>query len=522
MDDVMTPEIQDLENRRKILQQGAGEEAARKRHKIGKMTARERVEALLDPGSFIEIGLWAAQKQTGFEAVDNRDLPGDGVITGMGTIYNRPVCVYSQDISILAGTMGTTHAKKIIRLLEKALKLKIPVVGIIDSGGVRVQDHVNGDSYNGYSSMFKLHTISSGVIPQIALMMGSCVAGAAYSPILHDFVFMVDKSSHMYIASPALVKAATSQEYTPEELGGASVHSKISGCCDVISQNDAECINDARKLISLLPLNNEDKPERKITEDTAERRAESLASIIPERQNASFNMYKIIENVVDEGQFFEIKKNFAKNIIVGLARLDGQSVGIVANNPMQKAGTLDINSADKEARFIRFCDAFNIPLVFFVDTPGYMPGKIQEHGGVIRHGAKVLYAVSEATVPKITVYIRKAFGGANPAMCNGPQGADLLLAWPSAEIALMGADGAVAILYGKEIAKSKDPKTARKEKMATYMEHFGEQPYHAAGCMRVEEIIDPRDTRPMLIKGLRMMQNKSEDRPFKKHGNIPL
>ncbi|MDI6755142.1 MAG: acyl-CoA carboxylase subunit beta [Thermodesulfobacteriota bacterium] len=521
MEETMRDKIKKLEEKRIHLQQGGGPKAIQRQHGLGKLTARERIAKLLDPESFIEFDLWAAARKTGYD-IDDREMPADGVITGYGTVGGRPVCIYAQDFTILAGTLGTTHAKKIIKVLQRALKMEVPLIGIVDSGGVRVQDHVTANPHDAYSTMFYYHTISSGVIPQIALMMGPCAAGASYSPILHDLVLMVKKTSHMYIASPALVKTVTSEVITDQELGGAEVHAKISGCCDVLTDNDEDCLERAKKLLSFLPLNNKEKPPRLETGDDPNRRDEELLDIVPLNSKVPFDMHKIIQHVVDKGDFFEIKKEFAKNMIVGLARLNGQPVGIVANNPAHIAGSLDINGADKEARFIRFCDCFNIPLVFFVDTPAYLPGKAQEHGGIIRHGAKVLYAISEATVPKMTVYIRKAYGGANPAMCNEPMGSDLLLAWPTAEAALMGAEGAVAIIYGKEISTAQNPSEMRQKKMEEYLSQFGEQPYHAAAFMRLEEIIDPRDTRPLLIKALRMMDHKKENRKPKKHGNIPL
>jgi len=521
MKEFMQKRLQELEERRSHLKLGGGVKEIERQHSRGKLTARERIEKLFDPDSFIEIDLWAAARKTGYD-IDDREIPADGVVTGFGMIGGRPACVYSQDFTALGGTLGTVHARKIVKVLEKALKMRVPLIGMVDSGGVRVQDHVTGNPRDGYSTMFYLHTHSSGVIPQIALMMGPCAAGAAYSPILHDFVFMVDKTSNMYIASPALLKAATSEEISEEELGGASVHAKISGCCDLLAKNDEDCLESTRKLLSYLPLNNGEMPPRVDTNDDPERKEEELADIVPERLTAAFNMRKVIHAVVDNGEFFEIKKEFAQNMIVGLARLDGNSVGIIANNPSAKAGAFDVDSSDKEARFIRFCDCFNIPLVFFVDTPGYLPGKDQEHRGIIRHGAKVLYAVSESTVPKITVYVRKAYGGATPAMCNEAEGSDLLLAWPSAEIALMGAQSAVSILYRKAIQKADDPEKVKEKGLQEYLTHFGQQPYHGAAYMRAEEIIDPRDTRPMLIKGFRMLGNKEVHRPARKHGNIPL
>jgi len=517
----MEDKIRELEEKRARLMLGGGVKAIERQHKLGKLTARERIAKLLDQDSFVESDLWAASRKTGYD-IDGRDMPGDGVITGFGTINGRPVCIYAQDFTVMAGTLGTTHAKKIIKVLKKALKMRVPVIGIIDSGGVRVQDYVTANPNDAYAAMFYWHTLSSGVIPQIALMMGPCAAGASYSPILHDFVFMVKNTSHMYIASPALLKTVTSEEISDQDLGGAKIHATISGCCDVLAENDEDCLAKAREMMTFLPLNNDEKPPVVVTEDSPNRKDEELLGIVPSNTLASFDMHKVIFHIVDDGKFFEIKRDFAKNMIVGFAHLGGNLVGIVANNSKNKAGSLDIDGADKEARFIRFCDAFNIPLIFLVDTPAYLPGKDQEHRGIIRHGAKVLYAVSESTVPKITVYIRKSYGGATPAMCNEPEGSDYLLAWPTAEMALMGAEGAVAIIYGKEIAQSKDPGETRKKRLNDYMSNFGKMPYHAAEYMRVEEIIDPRETRPVIIKALNMFHNKVEDRPRKKHGNIPL
>ncbi|MFW6145647.1 MAG: acyl-CoA carboxylase subunit beta [bacterium] len=513
--------IEKLRKKRDYLKMGGGLEAIQRQHKKGKLTARERVNLLLDEGSFVELDLWVKPRPTGFD-IDEKELPADGVIIGYGAIAHRPICVYAQDFTVLGGTLGSMHAKKIIKIAKRALDLKIPLIGIIDSGGVRVQDYVTSNVHDSYSSMFFLHTLSSGVIPQIALMMGPCAAGATYSPILKDFLFMVAGTSSMYIASPALVKSVTSAELTDEELGGAKVHSKVSGCCDLLAENDNECLAKARDLLGFLPLNNTDKPPVVETDDDPNRRDDELLEIVPEKPEIPFDMHEVLIRIVDKDSFFEIKADFAKNMITGFGRLNGQPIGIIANNSKFLGGTLDIDGADKEARFIRFCDAFNIPLVFFVDTPGYLPGKSQEHGGIIRHGAKVLYALSEATVPKITIYIRKSYGGATPAMCNEPLGSNLLLAWPTAELALMGAEGAVSIIYRKDIAAASNPTEIKEKRLKEYKNMFGEQPYHAAQMMRVEDIIDPRDTRPLLISALKTMAFKKEDRPWKKHGNIPL
>lgn len=513
--------VHELDQRREHLKLGGGSKEIEKQHEKGKLTARERIDLLLDKGSFIELDIWASPRPTGFD-IDEKEMPADGVIIGYGTIDGRAVCIYAQDFTVQGGTLGSVHAKKIIKIQKRALDFKVPLIGLIDSGGVRVQDYVTANVHDSYSSMFCLHTLSSGVIPQISLMMGPCAAGATYSPILKDFLFMVNKTSYMYIASPVLVKAVTFEEVTDEELGGAKVHSEVSGCCDLVVGSDEEGLKKARELLGFLPLNNQDKPPITNTGDDPNRRDEELLEIVPPNPQTPFDMHQVVLHVMDRNGFFELKPDFAKNMITGFGRLDGHSVGVVANNSMFLGGSLDINGADKEARFIRFCDAFNIPIIFFVDTPGYLPGKKQEHGGIIRHGAKVLYAISESTVPKITVYIRKSYGGATPAMCNEPMGSDFLLAWPTAELALMGAEGAVSIIYRKEIAKAEDPGEVRKRRIEEYKKMFGEQPYHAASMQRVEEIIDPRDTRPLLIKALQIMSAKKVERPWKKHGNIPL
>lgn len=513
--------VEELEERREHLKSGGGFKEIEIQHKKGKFTARERIELLLDKGSFIELDLWASPRPTGFD-IDEKEMPGDGVIIGFGMVNSRPVCLYAQDFTVVGGTLGSVHAKKIIKVAKRALELKIPLIGIIDSGGVRVQDYVTANVNDSYSSMFYLHTLSSGVIPQIALMMGPCAAGATYSPILKDFVFMVQGTSYMYIASPSLVKAVTFEDVTDEELGGSKVHSEISGCCDLVLESDEICLSKAREFLGFLPLNNKENPPIVDAGDDPNRRDEELLEVVPTNPQVPFDMHQIITRVVDRNTFFELKRDFAKNMITGFCRLSGQPVGVIANNSVFLGGALDINAADKEARFIRFCDAFNIPLIFFVDTPGYLPGKKQEHGGIIRHGAKVLYAISESTVPKMTVYIRKSYGGATPAMCNEPMGSDFLLAWPTAELALMGAEGAVSIIYRKEIAKAEDQGEVRKRRVEEYKKMFDQQPYHAAAMQRVEEIIDPRDTRPILIKALQVMSAKKIERPWKKHGNIPL
>ena len=518
----MREKLEELAQRRASLTQGGGPREVDRQHQRGKLTARERIAKFLDPGSFVELDLWAKSRATGFD-IDGRVLPGDGVITGYGDVYGRLVYVYAQDFTVAGGTMGSTGGKKIVKVMRRALESSVPCIGLVDSGGVRVQDAVTRSMFDGYPSMFYYHTLSSGVIPQITLMMGPCAAGAAYSPALTDFVMMVKDTSSMYIASPTLIKASQFVDIDEQELGGALVHSTISGCCDLVAENDEDCLLKTRELLSFLPSNNTEPSPVYTSDDDPNRRDDALLDIVPTDSREPYNMHDVITHVVDNQHFFELKPDYAPNMITGFGRLDGHSVGFVANNPQTLAGTIDINASDKEARFIRFCDAFNIPLVFLVDTPAYLPGVEQEYGGIIRHGAKVLHAISEATVPMLTVYVRKAYGGGNHAMCSEPMGSDLLLAWPTAELGLMSPEGAVAIIYRKEIAAAPNPDELRTQRIEQYKATFGEFPYHAAAVQWVEEIIDPRDTRPMLINALRGLAKKQKsDRPWKKHGNIPL
>jgi len=517
----MREKLKELEVEREKLSKLASPKAIERQHARGKLTARERIEAFFDPSTFREANAWAEPRITGFD-IDQEDLRGDAVITGYGMVDNRPVYAYAQDFTVLGGTVATVHAKKVIRLMRQALKMRVPCIHMIDSGGVRIQDAVTRDFNDAYTAYFYMHTISSGVIPQIGLLMGPCAAGASYSPVLTDFLIMVKGAGrYMYIASPTLVKSVQFTEISDEELGGAMVHAKISGCCDLTAENDEDCLKKTRELLSFLPANNQEMPPVVNTGDDPNRRDEALLDI-PADSTKAYDMHKVVTHIVDNGYFFEMKPDYAKNMITGFARLDGQTVGMVANNPMHLAGAIDINAADKEARFIRFCDCFNIPLIFLVDNPAYLPGVEQEHGGIIRHGAKVLHAISEATVPKLTVYIRKAFGGGVPAMCNEPLGSDLLLAWPTALMGVMGPEGAVSIIYRKEIAAAENPEEVRQRRLDEYNASFGRFPYHAAAMRWVEDIIDPRDTRPLLIQALKVCSNKKEERPWKKHGNIPL
>ncbi|MBN1827584.1 MAG: acyl-CoA carboxylase subunit beta, partial [Deltaproteobacteria bacterium] len=454
--------------------------------------------------------------------IDAKNLTGDGVVTGYGPVNGRTVFAYAQDFTRQGGTVATVHAKKVLRLMRQALKAGAPCVHMIDSGGVRIQDAVTRDYNDAYPAYFYIQSIASGVIPQISLLMGPCAAGAAYSPILNDFLIMVKKTSHMYVASPTLIKAAQFVDVTEEEIGGAYMHATVSGCCDLLAENDEDCLAKAKELLSFLPSNNREDPPVVATGDDPNRRDERLLDIVPTDDKSPYDMHRVIECIIDNGRSLEIKPDFAKNMITAFARFDGRTVGIVANNPQCLAGSIDINAAVKEARFIRFCDCFNIPLIFLVDTPAYLPGVSQERGGIIRHGAKVLHALSEATVPKIAICIRKGYGGGLVAMCNEPLGADLLLAWPTAQMGLMGAEGAVDIIYRKEIASAAEPGEVRRQRLEEYASTFGRFPYHAAAMRWVEDIIDPRDTRRLIIAGLRTYKGKTEDRPWRKHGNIPL
>lgn len=518
----MRQKLEELAQRRANLTQGGGPNQVERQHQKGKLTARERIAMLLDPDSFVELDLWAKSRMTGFD-IDERELPGDGVVTGYGDVYGRRVYVYAQDFTILAGTMGSVGGKKILKVMQRALESRVPCIGLVDSGGVRVQDAVTRSLFDGFPSMFYYHTLSSGVIPQITLMMGPCAAGAAYSPALTDFVFMVKDTSSMYVASPTLIKTAQFVDIGEQELGGSLVHSTISGCCDLVPENDEDALLKTRDLLSFLPSSNTEPPPVYQSDDDPNRRDGDLLDIVPADISQPYDMHEVILRLVDSKHFFELKPAFAPNMITGFGRLDGHTVGIVANNPQALAGTIDINASVKEARFIRFCDAFNIPLVFLVDTPAYLPGVEQEHGGILRHGSKVLHAIAEATVPMITVYIRKAYGGGNHAMCTEPLGSDLLLAWPTAQLGLMSPEGAVAIIYRKELANDSNPRELQKQRLEEYKATFGEFPYHAAAMQWVDEIIDPRDTRPMLINALRgLAKKKKDDRPWKKHGNIPL
>ena len=507
-----------LEEKRKKAVEGGGEERIKKQHEKGKLTARERIEKLLDPGTFVEIGMFAESRATEF-GMDRKRFPGDGVVTGYGTVNGRLVFVYAQDFTVLGGSLGEMHAEKICRILDLALENGAPVVGLNDSGGARIQEGV--DSLKGYGEIFFRNTIASGVIPQIAVIMGPSAGGAVYSPAIMDFVVMVDKTSYMFITGPQVIKAVTGEDVDFETLGGAMVHNQKSGNAHLFARNEEEALNLVRALLSYLPSNNIEDPPYVETGDPPDRMDYELDKIIPEDPKKSYDVKDVINLIVDRGTFFEIHPYYAPNIVVGFARMGGKTVGIVANQPKVYAGVLDINASDKGARFVRFCDAFNIPIVTLMDVPGYMPGVSQEHGGIIRHGAKLLYAYSEATVPKITVILRKAYGGSYIAMGSKHLRTDIVYAWPNAEIAVMGPEGAVNIVFRREIKEAEDPEKKRMELIKEYRDKFA-NPYVAAARLYVDDVIYPHETRPKIIQALNMLENKKEDRPMKKHGNIPL
>ena len=495
-------------------------EFAERQHQKGKLTARERIELLLDPESFIELDPFVESRFDIF-GLDQKKIPGDAVITGWGKINGRPVYLYSQDFSKMGGSLGELHGQKIVKVIELAQKTGCPCIGIIDSGGARIQEGIS--SLDGYAAIFRAMIKSSGVVPQITVIAGPSAGGASYSPGLSDFVFMVEGISQMYITGPEVIKSVTGEKISFDELGGTAVHSLKSGCAHFVFKSEQDCFSGVKKLLSFLPQNNLGDPPRQkgLFAEFFERENQKLLEIVPEDEKKGYDMKEVIEEVFDKNSFFEVQSGFALNVIVGLARLDGYVVGIVANQTKFMAGTLDIDSSDKVSRFVRFCDAFNIPLINLVDTPGYLPGTDQEHRGIIRHGAKVLYAFAEATVPKISLILRKAFGGAYIALSSRQLGYDRVIAWPSSQIAVMGPEQAVKIIYRKEIAESKDPKKLEKEKIQELREVFL-NPYQAAKLGQVDIIIHPKDTRVTLIKYLESLLDKREAKIARKHGNIPL
>lgn len=492
------------------VRMGGGQSRIDKQHAKGKMTARERLEILFDEGSFVEIGALVKHRCVNF-GQDKKDLPGEGVVTGYGTVDGKLVYAFAQDFTVEGGSLGEMHASKIVRVLQLSLKMGAPCVGLNDSGGARIQEAV--DALSGYGRIFFENTIASGVVPQISAIMGPSAGGAVYSPALTDFIYMVDGTSQMFITGPAVVKSVTGEDVTAEKLGGAMTHNSISGVSHFIAKDDEDCLNQIRYLLGFLPSNNMEEAPIVDTGDDPMRMDESLNTLLPDNSNAAYDMYDVIKSIVDNGEYYDVLAHYAKNIITCFARFDGQTVGIIANQPKFMAGCLDINASDKSSRFIRFCDAFNIPLVNLVDVPGFLPGVQQEYGGIIRHGAKMLFAYSEATVPKVTVITRKAYGGSYLAMCSQDLGADQVFAWPTSEIAVMGPAGAANIIFRKD--PDKDQKTAE------YVEEFA-TPYKAAERGFVDAVIEPKQTRPYVINALAMLASKREARPAKKHANIPL
>ena len=497
---------------------GGGKKRIEEQHAKGKLTARERVELLLDPGSFNELDQFVVHQCTEF-GMGEKKTPGDGVVTGYGTIGGRLVYVFSQDFTVFGGSLGEMFAKKVCKLMDLALKTGAPVIGLNDSGGARIQEGVA--SLAGYGDIFFRNVISSGVVPQISAIMGPCAGGAVYSPALTDFIIMVDKTSHMFITGPDVVKTVLGQEVSFEELGGAMIHSQTSGVAHFIAKDEQHCTEIVKKLLSYLPSNYlEDPPTTEPTDDP-NRTDETMAKVLPDDSDKPYDVKEIILRIVDNREFFEIQPLWAQNIVIGFARLNGKTVGIVANQPMHCAGALDINSSMKAGRFVRFCDCFNIPIITFVDVPGFLPGVDQEHGGIIKHGSKLLYAYCEATVPKITVILRKDYGGAYDVMGSKHSGADINYAWPTAEIAVMGPHGAINVIFRKEIAEAKDPKQKHQELVAEYRLKFA-SPYIAAQKGYIDEVIDPAQTRPKLISALESLATKREQRPARKHSNLPL
>jgi acetyl-CoA carboxylase carboxyltransferase component len=517
----MTTSREELEKRLVVLEKMAAEgdsTAAAKQRSEGKLTARERIDRLLDAGSFVEEFMLAETQCIDF-GMAKKKLPSDGVVTGFGKIDGRSVYVFSQDRSVLAGTVGSAHAEKIAYVIQTARKLGLPLIGLNDSAGARIQEGLSVTTAIG--KIFYENSIASGCVPQISAIMGPCIGVGSYSPALTDFILMVQHTSQMFITGPAVIKEVLGETITMEELGGTRMHSEVSGVADLVARNDEECLALIRRLLGFLPLNFESAPPRgQITDDPA-RMLESLEQIVPEDMRRAYNVLQVIKAIVDNGDFLELKAKFARNLVIGFGRLDGYPVGFVANQPMFLAGSLDVDASDKAARFIRFCDAFNIPIITLMDVPGFFPGKQQEEKGIIRHGAKMLYAYAEATVPKITIVLRKGYGGAKQALCTREMGADQLFVWPGVELAVMGGGGAVNVLYRREIEQSPDPEKTRGEKLAEFMERFS-GPFEALSKQFAQAAIRPRETRRRLIQSLEVLRYKKEERPRKKHGLMPV
>jgi len=510
--------IEGLERLREAAAHPASDQAVERQRERGKLTARERIELLLDDGTFVELDRYRVHRSYNFGLEENRPL-GDGVVVGYGEVSGRKVCVFSQDFTVFGGSLGEVYAQKICKVMDLAMNTGCPIVGINDSGGARIQEGVV--SLAGYAEIFHRNVLASGLVPQISVIMGPCAGGAVYSPAITDFVFMVEGTSHMFITGPDVIKSVTGEEVTQEELGGAATHNTKSGVAHFSSPDEETCLEDVRYLLSFLPENNLESAPYFVPADDPERRDEALATLIPDSNNRPYDMREAIAGVVDDGEFFEVQEGWAQNLVVGFARLDGHAVGVVGNQPAVLAGTLDMDASVKGARFVRFCDAFNIPLLTFVDVPGFLPGTDQEWGGIIRHGAKLLYAFSEATVPKMTVITRKAYGGAYDVMNSKHIGADVNVAWPTGEVAVMGASAAVGIIHRRRINEADDAEAERAELIADYEEKFY-NPLTAAEMGFIDDVLDPRETRPYLIKALSMIRTKRPERPPRKHGNIPL
>jgi propionyl-CoA carboxylase beta chain len=510
--------VEHLRARERQAEEGGGPERLRKQHEAGKLTARERIDLLFDPGTFEEVDKLVTHRCRDF-GMETQVFPGDGVITGHGRVHGRVVYAFAQDFTVFGGSLSETNAAKICKVMDMAVRNGCPIIGLNDSGGARIQEGVV--SLGGYADIFLRNTLASGVVPQISAIMGPCAGGAVYSPAITDFTIMVKDTSYMFVTGPDVIRTVTHEDVTKDALGGAMTHNAISGVAHFAVTDDRECLLLIRELLSFLPGNNLDDAPRRASEDAADREDESLDALVPVSPNQPYDMLDVIHTVADEGYFLEVHQHYAKNILVGFARLGGRPVGIVANQPAHLAGTLDIDASVKGARFVRFCDAFNIPLVTFEDVPGFLPGTVQEYGGIIRHGAKLLYAYAEATVPKVTVITRKAYGGAYCVMASKHLRTDVNYAWPTAEIAVMGAEGAVNILYKREIERAADPVAMRAEKVAEFREKFA-NPYVAAEKGYVDEVILPRTTRRKLIQALAALEGKRETLPRKKHGNIPL
>ncbi len=510
--------LEDLRAQKAAIALGGGQKRIDAQHEQGKLTARERLDLLFDKGSFVEIDVFVSHRCNNFDMA-GKHAPGDGVVTGYGTVDDRLVFAYAQDFTVLGGSLGEYHAEKIVKVQGMALKMGAPIVGLNDSGGARIQEGVN--ALSGFAKIFYNNTISSGVIPQISVIMGPCAGGAVYSPAITDFIFMVDKTSQMFITGPQVIKTVTGEDISAEKLGGAMTHNSISGVAHFIGKDDADTLAQVRDLLSYLPSNNLETAPVYATGDDSNRLIPEFDDIIPENVNKAYDIYDIIKKLADNGVFYDVMPHYAKNIVTCFIRMDGNTIGVIANQPKYLAGCLDINASDKAARFIRRCDAFNIPLLTIEDVPGFLPGTDQEYGGIIRHGAKILYAYCEATVPKITMILRKAYGGAYIGMCNKELGADLVLAWPSAQIAVMGAEGAANIVFKNDIKEAADPIAKRQEKVAEYEEKFN-NPYRAAEMGYVDDIIEPATARQRIISGFDMLASKRLSLPAKKHGNIPL